>query len=139
MRVEGWESILLKFLEDYKNKPFSRGKSDCGLFVADCINILQDRNIDAAIKYRGKYKNKKQLKALMAELGHKDLIDITSEILGEPYENYRKAKRGDCVGFTGKEGIAIGIVDLSGRNALTTGKAGVISIPMRLWEIGWVI
>jgi hypothetical protein len=139
MRVEQWESKLHSFFESYRGKPFIRGELDCGLFVADCINLLQERDIDAGIKYRGKYKNKKELKSLMQENGHSDLIDITTEALGAPYVNVKMAQRGDCVGFTGREGIAIGIVDLTGRNAITTGKEGFVSLPMKDWEIGWKI
>ena len=122
MRVEQWESKLHNFIESCREKPFVRGETDCGLFVADCINLLQGRDLDAGIKYRGKYKNKKELKALMLENGHNDLIDITTEALGKPYVNVKMSQRGDCVGFTGKEGIAIGVVDLTGKNAITTGK-----------------
>ena len=94
---------------------------------------------DYATEYRNKYKTKKEAFKLLKEKGFDGLKEIALGKLGEPYNNINFAKRGDVVTLKCKEGISLGIIDLSGRMAVTTGEEGLTYYPKNQWIEAWAV
>lgn len=136
-RKEGWEQRLITHIEKVHNKPFKRGQHDCALFVCNCIYEMT--GCDLAEDFRGKYKTKKEAFKMLREKGCENLRDIAFARTGTPYENINFAKRGDVVLLKCGEGFSLGIVDMSGRFAVTTGENELVYKPKDEWLEVWEI
>lgn len=136
-RKEGWENELAVYLDKVSTRSFKRGKHDCALFVCNCIKILT--GVDYAAEYRGKYKTKKEAFQMLKERGFEDLSKIAFGKLGDPYKNINFAKRGDLVTLDCKEGISLGIIDMTGKRAVTTGEKALTYYPKDQWIQAWEV
>lgn len=139
IRHQDWGGRLGKYIEECREKPFRRGEHDCALFAANCINIMRDGGEDIGACFRVGYKTRRQAKELLCKLGFDNLEDVATAKLGEPYENVNLASRGDCVSIIGQERLALGIIDLSGRRAVTAGKRGLEFFEPRFWDRAWKV
>lgn len=130
MRHRSAMNNLMKVMLEYKTKQFEWGKSDCCLFVSDCINAQV--GIDPAAEYRGKYKTEIGAKKALVKYGeleplldsHFDRIDVM------------KAKRGDAVMFQSQLGTTMGIMWNGSIYAMSeTGITQTDSKPEVVWSV----
>lgn len=139
MRYQDWPVRLDHYLNSVKDKPFKRGAHDCAMFAVNCANIIRSDVDDFGKEFRRPYKNKKEAYELLKKKGFENLDQVAVSKLGIPYASPLMAQRGDCVTVPCAEGIALAIVDLSGKRAVTTGKKGLEYYPMNQWINGWQI
>ena len=137
IRKQDWQTQLSIYFEKVREKSFKRGEHDCALFVCNCIEIMT--GVDFAKDFREKYKTKKQAYEILKSKGYEGLSEIAFAKLGEPYKNINFAKRGDIVTLVCEEGISIGLIDLSGREAITTGEKGLTYYPKDQWLKAWEV
>lgn len=137
MRKQNWETAFSDFIEECRDRPFKRGDHDCALFVANCIEVIT--GVDHGKEFRIPYKNRREAIALLKKKGYGNLEDVATTKLGEPYKSIGFARRGDVVSVKCPEGLALAIIDLSGKRAITTGKAGLEFYPMGQWLKGWSV
>ena len=127
-RVEGWESRLFAAIDAAGSRPFSLTGNSCALFTADCVHAIT--GIDYAAAYR-------DVSARRAKRLARDLIDITTSLLGSPI-CHRLAQRGDVVALIGEGGDALGVC-IGDRVAMHT-RAGVVAVPLSgalcAWQVG---
>lgn len=135
MKTEGWESRLADYFDKMHDKPFKRGVHDCALFAGNCIDIMTGR--DTTSEFRQPYKTRKEAFQMLKEMGYDDLAAIANKKLGDPLPSPAYAQRGDCVLIESDDQQALGIVDLSGRKAVTIGKEGFIYFGMDKWATAW--
>jgi len=136
-KTEGWENRLTQYIEEMRDKPFKRGSHDCALFAGNCIDLMTGR--DTTSEFRRPYKNRKEAMTLLKTLGYDNLEAVATAKLGEPLSNINFAGRGDCVTVPCKEGIALAIVETSGKRAVTTGKGGLEYYPAKDWLKAWKV
>lgn len=138
MKSPGWELRLQAYFDDKKNKPFKRGFHDCAMFAADAVNIIRDNDQDIAKVFRVNYKSKRQADMLLHTLGYKNLEYVAESLIKES-KSVMHASRGDLVSVGCPEGVALAIVDLSGKRALTTGKKSLVPYPLSQWRRCWEV
>lgn len=134
-RYQDWAVKLNNFIESNTDRKFERGVFDCTVFAGLAVKEMTGK--DFVEKYIGVYKTKKEGFELLKKEGIKDLIDLTNKCLGKPYQNVNFAKRGDVVAIKHEKELALGIVDLTGRRAVTTGKEGLFYFDKKHWLIAW--
>lgn len=133
-RVQGWESILSAHIEEAKYKPFVRGVHDCALFA--CDGIFKMTGYDPAAHFRGHYTTLIGAKRALTKYGAGDLESTAAEKFGEPC-SLLMARRGDPVLVPCPEGVALALVDMTGRRAVTTAQEGLVSYRMENWVKAW--
>lgn len=137
-KTEGWESRLNDYFEKMRLVPFKRGQHDCALFAGHCIDIMT--GADTTTEFLSKpYKSRKEAFEMLKSLGYDDLAAIATKKLGETLPAPEYAQRGDCVLIEHEKQQALGIVDLSGRRAVTIGKEGFMFYPMKNWVMAWKV
>lgn len=139
MRHQDWQKRLNECILKNAKKPFKRGQHDCAMFAVKCANTMRKDVKDFAQDFKKDYKNKKEADKILKDKGFKTLEDVATKKLGEPLPSASFAGRGDCVSVKCPEGIALAIVDLTGRRAVTTGKNGLEYYPMDQWLKAWRI
>ncbi len=123
---------LSTIFNEYQNKPFVWGKSDCCLFTADFVQVLT--GIDPAKDYRNKYKTEIGAKRALVKYGS------VEKALDEHFKriNYNFAKRGDPILFTSELGLTVGVKWSGG--LLTMGLKGMVLVsefePEAVWSLG---
>lgn len=137
-KTQGWEIRLNAYFEEMRQKPFKRGRHDCALFAGHCVDIMQETNVTSEFK-QSPYRTKKEAFEMLKSMGYDDLAAIATRKLGEPLPAPVYAGRGDCVLIEHDDQEALGIVDLSGRQAVTIGKNGFVFYPMKNWVKGWKV
>lgn len=138
-RYENWETRLSEFLEECIDKPFKRGQHDCALFAANCINVVRNTKEDIGKEFRIDYKNRQKAVELLKKKGFANLEAVATKKLGPKYPSAKFGKRGDCVSVKCSEGIALAIVDLTGKRAVTTGKNGLEYYSINEWLNAWEV
>ena len=93
MRIEGWESLLQKHLEEAHFARFEWGVNDCALWCASWVK--KAIGVDYGQLWYNRYASESQLEELMSELGYSKPSDIADEIM--PPMDIRFAQRGDIV------------------------------------------
>lgn len=136
-RRQDWDKRLIAYIEKVRDQPFKRGEHDCALFVCNCVYEMT--GYDLAEDFRGKYDTKKEAFKMLREKGCEDLREIALARGGAPYENINFAKRGDVVLIKNNEGFSLGIVDMSGRFAITTGENCLKYLKKDRWLEVWEI
>lgn len=136
-KTQGWEKRLSDYIESVKDQPFVRGVHDCALFAGVCAEVMTEQ--DFTEQFRRPYKTKKEAYEFLKSIGFDGLAAIPNKLLGEPYPNVAHAKRGDgaLIECEGEE--ALGIIDMTGRRAVTVSKDGLkfydIKYVTKAWEI----
>jgi hypothetical protein len=137
-KYQGWETRLTDYIDSVRNKPFNWSNHNCAIFVANCVKVTT--GVDLIEEFRGVFATEAQAYSFMNEKGFQTLRDATIAKLGEPIQNINFAKRGDIVLLTHETDIhMLGIVEMSGRAALTTGEKGLRMIPRKQWVEFWSI
>jgi len=121
-------SAFFATIDRYKTTPFSWGKHDCSLFVADAIEAL--RGVDYAKPFRGQYKTEKAAYKCLAKYGGIDgyLDGLFSRV------HPSTARRGDIL-KVGNEIFSVGVC--AGQTVWYMDQDGVKNIPARLGAIAW--
>lgn len=135
MKTEGWESRLAAYFDKMHDKPFKRGAHDCAFFAGNCIDIMTGR--DTTSEFKQSYKTRKEGFEMLRKMGYDNFETLANKKLGEPLPAPTYAQRGDCVLIEVGDEQALGIVDLSGRKAVTIGKEGFIYFGMDKWVKAW--
>lgn len=136
-KTEGWEIRLNDLIESRRAIPFKRGVNDCVLFAADAVRIMTGHNFRPA--NMPEYKTREQAVEYLKTLGYANYEAAATDKLGEKMSSPAFAGRGDCVliEFEGEQ--ALGIVDLSGRRAVTIGKKGLTQYDPKYWVAAWKV
>lgn len=141
-RFQDWPKKLDTFIEENRNRPFKRGQNDCALLAGLAIQAMTGQSFVKT--YMTGYKTKKEAFEMLQNMGLEDLEAVATKHLGQPLKSHRMAGRGDIVliDFFEEfadlgESVALGVVDTTGRFAVTTGKDGLITIPMKHWSKAW--
>lgn len=136
-RREDWVIKLDEFIEANRHRKFQRGHFDCALFAGFAIEAITDAEMTA--DYVGQYKNKQAAFDLLKARGMKSLIEVADKHLGQALPNANFAGRGDVVAVKYENELAIAVVDLTGRRAVTTGKDGLIFFDRKYWLKAWKV
>ena len=134
-RSEDWTIRLNEFIETNRYRKFKRGHFDCALFAGLAIESMTDTKL--VHDYVGLYKNKQAAFDMLKERGLKSLIEVANKHLGAPLSNPNFASRGDVVAVKYENELALAVVDLTGRRAVTTGKDGLIFFERKYWLKAW--
>lgn len=121
---------LMKVIKDYQDTPFEWGKSDCCMFVADCVNAQM--GVDPAENHRGKYSTEIGAKRALAKYG--SIEDVLDKLFTRI--DYNLAKRGDVVMYESELGATMGVVWNGG--AFTPSEIGLVHQevePMIVWRV----
>lgn len=137
VKKQGWEKRLADYIYEMRLEPFKRGVHDCAVFAGNCIEVMTGENVTS--DYVAKYKNRKEGYDFLKALDVDGLAGIATKTLGEPLPSPSYAMRGDVVFIEIDEQEALGIVDLSGRRAVTVGKDGLAYYPMKHWTKAWKV
>lgn len=136
-KTQGWEKRLADYLFEVKDKPFKRGAHDCALFAGRCVDIMTGS--DTVTEFLHPYESRAEAYEMLKTLGYDGLEAIANKKLGEPLPLVSYAGRGDCVLLKVDDHEALGIVDLSGRFAVTIGLKGLVHMPPAYWEKAWKV
>ena len=132
-RREDWPSRLAAALEAARDKPFTWGEHDCGLFAGDCVLAMTDTDPVAA--YRGQYTDEEGARATMLALSGGGLRAVWNAALGPAVNNVRFAKRGDVVLVEVGGVEATGIV--AGSRVACLSEAGLLMVPAHRIVAAW--
>lgn len=92
MRKKTWSTDLFALINSRRHTPFERGKHDCTLFAADCVQAMT--GVDPAAGYRG-YSTEQGAMLIVGKFGSLEkLVDSMF-----PRVDLRFAGRGDIVMF----------------------------------------
>jgi hypothetical protein len=136
-KLENWTVEFSEFIQENKNREFKRSMFDCTIFVGLAIEVITGVNL--VEDYLGQYKTKKEGFELLKSQGINDLCDLVTEHLDQPYSGVGFAQRGDVVLIEYHGETALGVVDLTGRRVVTTGKEGLVFLKMEHWLKAWKV
>lgn len=136
-RREDWTIQLNNFLETNRNREFERSVFDCVVFAGLAIKAMTDK--DFVHEYIGTYKSKAEGMKKLKDIGINSLIELADECLGLSLISPNFACRGDVVAVKYEDEIALAVIDLTGRRAVTTGKDGLIFFDSRYWLKAWKV
>lgn len=135
MRVDGWESKLMTWVQDAQQRPFRWGEWDCALAATDCVMLLTGDDLGA--DFRGHYSTHKGSLRTIKNLGYDGLKSIATDRLGEPLVTPKLAQRGDVVLAKTDNGQALLIC--IGTQAVGPGESGMVSVEMdhclKAWRV----
>lgn len=94
---------------------------------------------DFVEEYVGTYKSKAEGMKKLKDEGINSLVELADECLGLSLINPNFACRGDVVAVEYEDEIALAIIDLTGRRAVTTGKDGLVFFERRYWLKAWSV
>ena len=134
-RFENWPIRLDEFIETNRHRKFERGHFDCALFAGLAIEAMT--GVELVQDYVGQYKSKRAGFDLLKDRGLDNLSDVAVKHLGEPLTNVNFAGRGDVVVVQYEGELALAVIDLTGRRAVTTGKDGLIFFGREFWLKAW--
>lgn len=137
-KTQGWEIRLNNYFEEMRNVPFKRGVHDCALFAGHCIDIMTETDTTSEFK-ETPYMTREQAFEMLRSMGYDDLSAIADKKLGISLRSPAYAGRGDCVLIQHDDHEALGIVDLSGKRAITIGKDGFVFYPFKNWVKAWKV
>ena len=134
-RFEDWPNRLDKFIEENRHRKFERGEFDCALFAGLALEAMTGEEFVKPY-FRG-YKTKKQAFDMLRAGGMDSLIEVANKYLGGSLESVNFASRGDIVAVKYENEVALAVVDLTGRYAVTTGKDGLFFFDRKYWLKAW--
>ena len=136
-RREDWPNKLNDFIETNRNREFQRGVFDCAVFAGLAVKAMTDE--DFVQKYIGTYKSKKEGFEMLKAEGMKSLIELADKCLDSALDNPNFAGRGDVVAVKYENEVALAVIDLTGRRAVTTGKEGLAFFESKYWLKAWKV
>lgn len=145
LRRKDWPEKLSAFLWERDKTPMKWGVSDCTLFAADAIEVMNGS--DPAHFFRGKYKNKKEAFKMLKAFAGGGLEATTERVfaeMGYPEIPVDDANSGDVVLMEVEnvdpeaEGYTTGIM-ANEMTAIAQGKDGLVYVEnpdlKRAWHI----
>lgn len=139
-RVPNWQAHLDGLLVCADQSSFCWGVNDCALFAADGVRV--QTGLDLAAPFRGRYTTAIGAARALKRYGSGDLFTTIDDFLGRVGAGRTTlsfAHRGDVVVMPGCDGLAAGLVDLSGRMIVTTSPDGLIRLPIADAVVAWGI
>jgi len=135
-RVAGWERALAGWMQDALTRKFEWGKWDCALAACDAVNAIT--GVDPAAAFRGKYSTEAEALFLLGPEGLGVFAAAIAKQFGMAEARPKFAHRGDvALVDNGLPGVALGIVDLSGRFSWCVVERGLVRMPMERWLKAW--
>lgn len=131
-RFNDWPTRLAAFIEARRARAFSRGVSDCCMFVADAVEAMT--GVDYAARWRGFYTSDKAAFRLLRDYG--GVVGVATMMLG-PAVPAALAGRGDVVVIDAPEGEALALC--VGDKIAVQGRDGIIFLPMSAAKAAWKI
>ena len=136
-RFEDWPRRLEAVLAEAEADRFEWGRNDCGLLVARAIEAMT--GVDVAANLRG-YLTEDGASASLHNYAGGGLLEVC-ERLADQWEleevDRNLAQRGDAALVSTIEGIAAGVIDLSGRHVALVSHKGLVRVPMRWAQRVW--
>lgn len=133
MRLQNWQTLFAKFIDQRRRMKFSWGKNDCCLFSADSVLTITGK--DFAEAYRGTYSDEASAQRLIAQFG--SLEQLCSSLMNITPVNATYADIGDVVlaSYAGREllGVANGV------HALAVSSEGIILLPLAVCTKTWKV
>lgn len=134
-RYEDWQTRLSIFLEENHHRNFKRGSFDCAIFAGLALQVIAGENF--VDDYIGKFKTKREAFKLLRSEGIDDLLQVADKYLGDSLSHVNLGMRGDVVAIEFDGDYALGVIDMTGRRAVTTGKDGLIFLGVKHWLKAW--
>jgi hypothetical protein len=130
---------LQSYLDLHRDEKFKYGTRDCCLFTAGCIEAMT--GIDIAAWFRGRYGTRKQSFALVKERTGKASIQAVIEYVAKEHGfqpiPVAMAQRGDMV-LIGKGARAVvGVVSLSGLDAMCLTRNQIVRVALDKATFAW--
>lgn len=131
-RFDDWPERLHEFLKGRSGAPFSWGRNDCVLFVADAVEVIT--GVDLAADFRDSYDSAFGAARIMREEFDSVSVDqIAAQFL--PWCPTNRAGRGDVVAVETDDGVALGIC--VGDHAACAGREGIYYMPRYTFAAAW--
>jgi hypothetical protein len=129
-----WEPRLASFVEKRREQPYTYGKNDCLLALADAVKAVTGK--DYGRGHRGKYKSAASASRYLRKLGHDSPESYLDSLFTEKLPSF--AQRGDIV--LADDGIPALCM---GGFALSVGsegdREGLVRIPRERWVKAWAV
>lgn len=95
-RYSDWPARLHRYIASAQRVPFQAGVQDCGIFVADAIQVMTGADLIA--EWRGKYRTLKGIQKRLLKAGFNDHVDLFAARLPE-HDSPAFARAGDVAVF----------------------------------------
>ena len=136
-RPENWTDLLTEHIDRYREKAFIWGTSDCTRFIAEWLDLVRGTSYVKKIPKR--YKTEKgAYKALIRHYKVKNLVELVTRELGDPYSTPLYAQRGDIIGsevhpdYSEVFGCALGICTGPEIAFFGPSTRGIVLVPFRI-------
>lgn len=124
---------LNKVLMSYNNKTFEWGKSDCALFVAECVDAQTGSNL--LNEFKNKYNSALGALKLLKQKGYNNLEEIYDDYFKSiPLEH---ALNGDIILFLEDNRMTSGIFYMG--NIMAISYEGLITCSIKVAEKAWEV
>lgn len=134
-RVDNWGSELSDFLTENNDRSFKRGSFDCAIFAGLALQVVTGENF--VDDWLNKFTTKKEAYKLLKSQGFDDLLQLVTSYMGSPLPSINHAGRGDIVAIEYKGIIGLGVIDMTGRRAVTPGLDGLVFLDSAYWLEVW--
>jgi len=128
VRHDNWETRLVAYLAQSRDRAFRWGTFDCCIFCAGAIRAITGKDYLSDFQYQ----DKKGATRYLRDYG--GIENIASKFLGEP-KKITQAKRGDIVSMTLNDRTALGVC--VGSFCAFTVKKGLTYYPLMQCESCW--
>lgn len=138
MRKENWPKYLEQTINEWKEKPFVWGKTDCLQFAVHCAASILDYDLFLKDNPYDRYSTQEESdEILLREYG-----GSVSGVFGSLFKKrqYNKeAQRGDIVICDWQDNTLCGVIDLSGHRVAVKSENGILYIPVRYVVSAWSV
>jgi len=125
-RQAGWRGRVNSVLSRHCREPFVWGRHDCGILAADWIEAIT--GVDVLARYRGRYDSADSARAILAEDGFADHVEMFAMALTRAHKS--AARYGDIAILEAEDGSVTTGPVLGEVAAVFTEKRGVGSVPL---------
>jgi hypothetical protein len=136
MKRPDWELAFAAYVEQSNGTRFRYHVHDCCTFAAGCVEAMTGTDVMARIRLL--YEDRKSAIRLLRQVGglEKIMAKVAADNGWKEIEP-RFACRGDVVMFPMYKNPAVGVVSLSGRDALFVTWHGIVRVPAGRWSRAW--
>ena len=130
-RIQNWDVVMYRFIEDKRHQPFQWSQNDCLIFVSELEALISHSpKLSWVMHFMGKYSNEEQGLKLMAK-------NDTWQIMEENFEATTRPRRGDIIGVDHNQNKCLGVW-IGGQGAML-GLKGLKSVPSKLTDRSWTL